>query len=77
MAHDDVEMRSPMSSSSSSSQRVAGGENLFHRLAANLLLVEAAAVKATTAGPENPRGEGEGTQRGGRGGRQGWSRSGG
>lgn len=40
-------------------------------------ILEAGAVKATTAGLENPRREGEGIRRGGRGGRQGWSRGGG
>lgn len=72
-----LEMHSSMSSSSSSpSRRVAGGEVLIHRLAATLpAAVEAGAVKATTAGLENRRGEG--TQRGGRGGRQGQSRGGG
>lgn len=68
----------PCSSSSSSSLRVARGEVFIHRLIATLLaVVEAGAIKATTAGLNNHRGEGVGIRRSGRRGRQGRSRGGG
>lgn len=72
-------LNSPMSSSSfSSSLRVARGEVLIHSLAASVLaVVEDRAVKATSAALENCRREGKGTERGGRGGRQGRSQGGG
>lgn len=65
-------LNSPMSSSTfSSSFRIARGEVLTHRI------VEDRAVKAAGAALENRRGEGKGTERGGRGRRQGRSQGGG